>query len=64
MNRFTISEKDFPAAKKFLKNGEDRLSAPNWCIKFKDDLSVKGNKILFKNDLCVEDLLLFLFKIG
>ena len=38
MNRYSIKEADFPAAIKYIKNGKDKLSAPNWAIKFKDDL--------------------------
>ena len=51
MNRFKISQKDFPAAIRFLNTGSGKLSAPNWCSKFKNELTVKGDKIFYKKNL-------------
>ena len=45
LNRYKFYEKDFPAAKKYIKSGKGK--APNWCKKFKDKLQIKGSKIFY-----------------
>ena len=49
MNRYKIDKEGIAAAKKFLKTGKGHLQAPNWAIKFKDQLKVNGSKIMFEN---------------
>ena len=50
MNRYSIKQSDFPAAIKYIKTGEDKISAPNWAVKYKDDLSIKNGKIFYQVD--------------
>ena len=47
LNRYKFYEKDFPAAKKYIKTGKGK--APNWFKKFKDNLTIKGSKIFYLN---------------
>ena len=47
MNRYKFIDADIPKVKKFLKSGTG--NAPNWAKKYKDDLTVKGNKIYYKD---------------
>ena len=48
MNRFKFKEADFPGAIKYIKTGKDEINAPNWAIKRKADLTVKGKTVFFK----------------
>ena len=50
MNRYSINQSDISAAIKYIKTGEDKLSAPNWVIKYKADLSTKNGKIFYQVD--------------
>ena len=50
MNRYSINQSDISAAIKYIKTGEDKLSAPNWAIKYKADLSTKNGKIFYQVD--------------
>ena len=45
MNRFKLTRKSIEKAKKFLK---DNTPGPTWAVRFKEDLSVKNGKLLFK----------------
>ena len=49
MNRYKFTQDQWPSAIAFLKNGEETVDTPNWCIKFKDDLTVKRKQIFYKN---------------
>ena len=48
MQRFKYHQKDWPAAISYIKKGKKTIDTPNWAIKFKDDLSVKGKIIYYK----------------
>ena len=48
MQRFKYHQKDWPAAISYIKKGKKTIDTPTWCIKFKDDLSVKGKTIYYK----------------
>ena len=48
MNRYKFSEEQWGPAIKFIKNGEGHLDAPNWAVKHKPDLTVKGTTIFYK----------------
>ena len=47
MNRYKFTAKGISEAVKFLKNNSD--SGPNWAVKYKDDLKVKGNDVYYKD---------------
>ena len=49
MNRFKLKKEQFPIVKKFLK-GTNVKKVPSWAKKFKDQLSIKNNKIYFTDD--------------
>jgi len=48
MHRFTYHQKDWPAAIAYIKKNKKTIDTPTWAVKFKDDLSVKGKTIYFK----------------
>ena len=45
MNRFKLTKKSIEKAKKYLA---DDTPGPKWAVKYKEDLSVKAGKLLFK----------------
>jgi hypothetical protein len=47
MFRFKIYEKDVNAVKKFLKSKKGAM--PKWGERFRDDLKLEGNRLLYKN---------------
>ena len=47
MFRYKIYEKDVNAVKKYLKTKKGDL--PKWGARFKDDLTLSGNRLLYKN---------------
>ena len=49
MNRYKFKEADFKAAIHYIKTGKNQIDAPNWAIKKKDELTIKGKKVFFKN---------------
>lgn len=48
MQRYRFHEKDWPAAIAFIKKGKKTVDTPNWAVKFKHELSVKGRSIYYK----------------
>ena len=48
MNRFKITRKSFDDTKQFLAGKLNLSKAPKYAQKFKNDLVVKGNTILYK----------------
>lgn len=48
MNRYKLKKSDFPAAIKYILGKAKKGESPNWAVKFKDDLTVKGSKLKFK----------------
>jgi hypothetical protein len=47
MNRFKFTAEGISSAIKFLKNESD--TGPNWCVKYKADLNVKGSDVYYKD---------------
>ena len=49
INRYTFREKDWPAAIEYIKKGIKTVDTPNWSVKFKDNLKLKGKQIYYDN---------------
>ena len=48
MNRYKLRKDDFPKAIKYVQGKTKKSDAPNWAIKFKEDLTVHGKKLKYK----------------
>jgi len=49
MFRYKILEEDVNRVKKYLVKGTGKLQLPTWGRKFKEDLSIKKGKLMFKD---------------
>ena len=49
MHRYKFYAKDWKYAIDFLKNGNKTVYTPNWAVRFKDDLKLKGKQIYFQD---------------
>lgn len=50
MHRYRFVKKDWKPAIDFLKNGNKTVETPNWALRFKDDLKVKGKSQIYYKD--------------
>ena len=50
MNRYKVEKISYPAVKKYLAGNALKKDVPSYAVKFKADLSFRGNTLLYKGD--------------